>query len=190
MVTTAQGEPRTTRDGRPFTLRPARPTDARSLARLFAAVRAEGRWMVTPPDARSDPQEAFYIGEMVRAGTSLVLVAEADGGLVGNLMVAREPGGMQDHLGVLSICVDREWRDAGIGRALVQAALDWGVAQGLRKISLSVFPDNARAVAVYEKAGFVTEGLRRAQYRAPGGGFRDELLMAWFAPDPSEAGDR
>ncbi|MFN2484844.1 MAG: N-acetyltransferase family protein [Candidatus Limnocylindria bacterium] len=190
MVTTAQGERRTTRDGRSFAVRHARPTDARPLARLFAAVRSEGRWMVTPPDARSDPNESYYIGEMIRAGNGLVLVAEADGGVIGNLMVTHEPGGVQDHLGVLSICVNREWRDAGIGGALVAAALEWAAAQQLRKVSLSVFPDNTRAVALYERAGFVVEGMRRLQYRAPGGGFRDELLMAWFAPEPSADEDR
>jgi ribosomal protein S18 acetylase RimI-like enzyme len=146
--------------------------------------------MVTPPDARSDPQEAFYIGEMVRGGNSLVMVAEADGGVVANLILAREPGGMQDHMAVLSICVDHDWRDAGIGSALVRAAQEWATAQRLQKIALSVFPDNARAVAVYEKAGFVREGVRRMQYRAPGGGFRDELLMAWFAPESPDARDR
>ncbi len=53
-------------------------------------------------------------------------------------------------------------------------------------MALAVFPDNARAIAVYEHAGFVREGLRRKQYRADGGVLRDELLMAWF-PDAAEA---
>ena len=174
---------RATRDGRPFTLRHARPTDARALARLFAAVRSEGRYFITPPSARSDPQESFYIGHLIRSGGNLVLVAEADGGVVGNVMITHERSGVQDHLGVLSICVDREWRDGGMGTALVAAALEWSRGEGLLKVTLSVFPDNERAIAVYERAGFVREGHRRAQFRAPGGGFRDELLMAWFAPE-------
>ncbi|MDQ3879515.1 MAG: GNAT family N-acetyltransferase [Chloroflexota bacterium] len=189
MVTTLPAQPKTTRDGRPFTVRHARPSDARPLARLFAAVRSEGRWMATPPDARSDPREAYYLGEMIRAGVSLVVVAEADGAVVGNVMVTREPGGMQDHLGVLSICVDRAWRDNGLGGALIEAALAWSRVNGLQKVALSVFSDNDRAVAVYERAGFVHEGVRRMQFRAPGGGFRDELLMAWFSPAPAPIAD-
>ena len=51
--------------------------------------------------------------------------------------------------------------------------------RGLRKLSLGVFPDNARAIAVYERRGFVREGLRRMQYRS-GDMYRDEVLMAWF----------
>ena len=62
--------------------------------------------------------------------------------------------------------------------------------RGLRKLSLGVFPDNERAIAVYEKRGFVREGLRRMQYRS-GGAFRDEVLMAWFPQEsPGRAGCR
>ena len=55
-------------------------------------------------------------------------------------------------------------------------------------MALGVFPDNERAIAVYEHAGFVREGLRRRQYRMPGGEYRDELLMAWF-PDGGRTDD-
>ncbi len=72
------------------------------------------------------------------------------------------------------------WREVGIGSALVEGAKAWAAEHGLAKVALGVFPDNDRAIAVYEHAGFEREGLRRRQYRIPGGEYRDELLMAWF----------
>ncbi len=184
-------EQRTASDGRHWTLRPARPTDAGNLARLFADVRAEGRWLVTPPTAISPPDEAFFIGQMIRESSSLALVGEAGGELVGNVLVSRERSSTSDHLGTLSICVARDWRDVGVGTALMRAAQEWGRRAGLVKVALGVFPDNLRAIAVYEHVGFEREGLRRRQYRAEGGAFRDEVLMAWFpdAPTPP-SGDR
>jgi RimJ/RimL family protein N-acetyltransferase len=182
-MTISSSETRTATDGRRWTLRPARPTDARALASLFAAVRAEGRWLVTPPSAVSQPSEAFYIGEMIRDASSLALVAEADGEVVGNVLISVERSVVSDHVGTLSICVAGGWRDVGIGSALVAGALDWSRGNGLAKVALGVFPDNERAIAVYERAGFVREGLRRRQYRTPNGGYRDELLMAWFADE-------
>jgi RimJ/RimL family protein N-acetyltransferase len=189
-MTITEGSQRTATDGRPWTLRPARPTDSRPLAALFADVRREGRWLVTPPTAVSQPSEAFYIGEMIRDASSLALVAEADGDVVGNVLISVERNVVSDHVGTLSICVADGWRDVGIGTALVKAATEWAAERGLAKVALGVFPDNLRAIAVYEHAGFVREGIRRRQYRVPGGAFRDELLMAWFAQPLDEGSDR
>ena len=179
MITTGRGVAKTARDGRHWTLRPARPTDGRALARLFADVREEGRWLITAPGAVSEPSEAFWIAEMIRAAEHLTLVAEADGEVVGNVLVSVDRGVATEHIGVLSITIAHDWRDVGIGSELVEAAQRWALERGLRKVSLGVFPDNERAIAVYEKRGFVQEGVRRMQYRS-GDRFRDEVLMAWF----------
>ena len=192
MIATGSGEARTARDGRRWTLRPARPTDGRGLARLFAAVRREGRWLITAPGAVSEPSESFWISEMIRAAEHLVLVAEADGEVVGNVLVSVDRGVSTEHIGVLSITIAESWRDVGIGSEMVATAQRWAGERGLRKLSLGVFPDNVRAIAVYEKRGFVREGLRRMQYRS-GGAFRDEVLMAWFpqvSPAEPEESDR
>jgi RimJ/RimL family protein N-acetyltransferase len=186
MIQARNGEAKVARDGRQWTLRPARPTDGRPLARLFADVRTEGRWLITTPGSVSEPSEAFWIGELIRAAEHLALVAEADGDVVGNVLVNVDRGVATEHIGVLSICIARDWRDVGIGSELVAAAQRWAVERGLRKVSLGVFPDNERAIAVYEKQGFVREGLRHMQYRS-GDVYRDEVLMAWF---PEQRSDR
>src|SRR5687768_5400599 len=111
----------TASDGRRWTLRPARPTDSRGLAGLFADVRGEGRWLVTPPSAVSQPSEAFFIGELLRGDEGLALVAEADGEVIGNVLVSIERNVVSSHVGTLSIVVADGWRDVGIGSALVHA---------------------------------------------------------------------
>jgi RimJ/RimL family protein N-acetyltransferase len=171
---------RVTADGRPWVLRHARPADAEPLARLYAAVRAEGRWLVTPATAVSPPSEAFFIAELIRTDESAVVVAEAGGEIVGNALVMSDRDVSSRHVGVLSVTVADGWRDVGLGTALVAATQDWVRERGLTRLALSVFPDNARAIAVYTRAGFVREGIRRQQYRQADGTYRDELLMAWF----------
>ena len=52
-----------------------------------------------------------------------------------------------------------------------------GDGTGTGAPSSACFPDNARAIAFYERHGFVREGLRRAQYRR-GDQYHDEVLMA------------
>ena len=183
MIATGSSQARTARDGRRWTLRPGRPTDGRALARLFAEVRKEGRWLITTPGAISEPSEAFWISELIRSDEHLVLVAEADAEVIGNVLVSVDRGIATEHIGVLSITIVEGWRDVGIGTELVSGAQRWALERGLRKLSLGVFPDNGRAIAVYEKRGFVREGVRRMQYRI-GDEYRDEVLMAWF---PREA---
>ncbi len=185
MIQTRSGEAKTAKDGRRWTLRAGRPTDGRALARLFAAVRQEGRWLITTPGAVSEPSEAFWIGELIRAEESLVLVAEADGHVVGNVLVSVDRGRATEHIGVLSICIAADWRDIGIGSELVAGAQAWVRERGMRKLSLGVVPDNERAIAVYERCGFVREGIRRQQYRT-NDEYRDEVLMAWFPAEGSE----
>jgi RimJ/RimL family protein N-acetyltransferase len=99
------------------------------------------------------------------------------------VLVTIERNSVSSHVGTLSIVVDERWRDMGIGSDMVRAAQEWCAANGLLKLGLAVFPDNERAITVYERAGFVREGLRRRQYRGESGVLRDELLMAWFPPE-------
>src|SRR5918999_1545311 len=103
------------------------------------------------------------------------LFAEADGDVIGNLLVSVDRGVATEHIGVLSITIADGWRDVGIGSELVAGAQAWASKRALRKLSLGVFPDNHRAIAVYEKRGFVREGVRRMQYRT-GNEYRDEVL--------------
>lgn len=72
-------------------------------------------------------------------------------------------------------------RRQGIGWALLEQAVEWGRENGVRKLELHVFPHNDPAVRLYERFGFVREGLRRGHYRRSGG-FVDAILMAYEVP--------
>ena len=74
--------------------------------------------------------------------------------------------------------VHDQFQGRGIGRKLLAALLD--VADnylGLVRVELEVFPDNARAIRLYEGMGFEPEGRKRkAIFRH--GEHQDGLLMA------------
>jgi putative acetyltransferase len=79
--------------------------------------------------------------------------------------------------GEFGMLVDREWRDRGVGAALIQAAIGWACDQGLHKLCLEVFTQNTPAIALYRKCGFVEEGHRVKQYRRANGELWDSLVM-------------
>ena len=72
------------------------------------------------------------------------------------------------HGGVLGVGVLMEHRGKGIGTALVRAAIDLAKAAGLTRIELTVRKHNERAITLYERLGFVREGLKRNAVRIDG----------------------
>jgi putative acetyltransferase len=86
-----------------------------------------------------------------------------------------------------------EARGRGGGRALLKAVQDHARACKAHKISLEVWTDNARAIALYAAAGFEVEGVRRDHYRRRDGRLRSTLIMAWRTDtgreDPPAAGN-
>jgi RimJ/RimL family protein N-acetyltransferase len=72
------------------------------------------------------------------------------------------------HGGVLGVGVLLEHRGKGVGTALVRAAIDMAKAAGLTRIELTVRERNERAITLYERLGFVREGLKRKAVRIDG----------------------
>ena len=62
------------------------------------------------------------------------------------------------HLGILAVAADAEGR--GVGRALLESVEQWARARGYRFVTLNVFTTNARARAVYERAGYRADTIR------------------------------
>jgi putative acetyltransferase len=107
----------------------------------------------------------------------LLLVAETGGEVVGNGGLHRADG-RRRHAATLGMGVREAWQGRGIGRAILTALVDtadnW---LDLRRLELTVYTDNARAIALYERFGFAREGVMRA-YAYRGGTYVDALLMA------------
>ena len=65
------------------------------------------------------------------------------------------------HCGSLGIGLLPEFRGKGIGRQLMQRAIEAAFAFGLTRIELAVRERNANAIALYKSLGFEVEGLHR-----------------------------
>jgi RimJ/RimL family protein N-acetyltransferase len=81
------------------------------------------------------------------------------------------------HSGSVGMGVLREWRGQGLGKALLEACIRKAFTNGLTRIELEVYADNANAIALYRRLGFVEEGLKR-RARVFDGRTQDLLLMA------------
>lgn len=107
----------------------------------------------------------------------LSLVAVLDEAIVGNLGLFRDKGRRQ-HAAHFGMGVHDQHVGTGIGTALLAALIDtadnW---LAIRRLELTVYTDNASAIHLYEKFGFVREGILR-DYAFRDGRYVDALTMA------------
>ena len=86
-------------------------------------------------------------------------------------------GQARAHVGMLGMGLLPHLRGQGVGGPLMHAALDAAWAYGFSRVELSVRADNARAIALYQRMGFVQEGLLRDAFLVDGQHY-DLLAMA------------
>jgi ribosomal protein S18 acetylase RimI-like enzyme len=159
-------------------IRPAVAADDAALATLDQRVWS---WLSSPAPAPA-PGTPFFDDQSTPED---VLVAEAGGAVAGYVQIGRPtPVPANAHvLMVRGLAVDPDRRGAGIGRALVAAAVAEARARGARRLTLRVLAPNAPARAVYAAAGFVVEGVLREEFHLDGGYVDDVLMARDLTPD-------
>jgi len=75
------------------------------------------------------------------------------------------------HCGSLGMGVIPEYRGKGIGRRLIEVTLNAARAKGLARIDLQVREDNIPALSLYQRFGFVIEGVKRQAFCVDGSYF-------------------
>ncbi|REK74889.1 GNAT family N-acetyltransferase [Paenibacillus paeoniae] len=104
------------------------------------------------------------------------IVALCDGQLCGYVSLQQGKMDSNIHVITLAIGVDSQFRGAGAGRLLLDAAYDWGKQHGKRKLSLRVLATNTSAIAFYEKCGFHIQGRLIEEFFL-NGQYVDDIFM-------------
>ena len=139
-------------------------------------VARERRWIGLVDAVPVEASRAFVRSVHATGGVHLVAVTQG-GEVVGWCDIDRSPREGFRHVGSLGMGLLPAWRGRGLGRRLMEAAIAAGWDAGLERIELEVFASNTRAFALYEKLGFVTEGVKRRS-RKLDGEYDDNVLMA------------
>src|SRR3990172_2550944 len=151
------------KDGRIVMVRPATPNDAQGMMENINAVGAEIDWIITEGVGSDVEREREWIAQYDGGGPAPYVPA------------GRWP--KETHVGTIGVAIQAGWRDAGLGRAMMERVLEWMRDRQFRKACLSVFSTNARAIALYRKLGFEVDGVRTRQFRVRDA-WVDEVLMA------------
>lgn len=111
----------------------------------------------------STPWSAAAFADELSNPAARFTVAEQDGKVCGylGLLVTGDEGYFTN------IAVSPAYRRHGVGAALMQDVCDFGKAQKFYRLTLEVRVSNIPARRLYERFGFVSDGVRPHFYRQP-----------------------
>jgi ribosomal-protein-alanine N-acetyltransferase len=139
-------------------IRSLRPEDIEELSRIESK-------------SFSMPWSAADFAALLDRDYCVYLVAETEGHVAGS-------AGMTDicHEGCIdNVVVAEEFRGLGIAQKLMNELIKVGKSRGIEAFTLEVRVSNAPAVHIYEKLGFVSEGIRPNFYEKP----REDAYIMW-----------
>ena len=104
-------------------------------------------------------KEMEFIEKSNSDPNQLFLIAEFDDAIIAMMTFKARERLRMKHYGEFGITVRKSYWGKGIGERLLKQLIDWAKAhEEIYKINLEVREDNAKAIQLYEKAGFKIEG--------------------------------
>ena len=119
----------------------------------------------------SVPWSASAFRDVLKDEKSLYLVADSACGVVGMCGVTK----ILDEGDINNVAVTASYRGKGIAQCLMEELIRRGEEAGIVDFTLEVRVSNAAAIRVYEKAGFLSEGIRPGFYEYP----REDAMIMW-----------
>lgn len=119
----------------------------------------------------SMPWSAKDFRDLLLRDYCLYMVAEADGevaGCAGLTNICNEGN-------IDNVVVAERFRGCGIAQKLLEMLITEGEKQGIEAFTLEVRVSNAVAIHLYEKFGFVSEGIRPNFYEKPA----EDAMIMW-----------
>jgi L-phenylalanine/L-methionine N-acetyltransferase len=170
-----------------ITIRSAEPEDAAALSALIGSegvFEGTSQLPLMPVASRLDRFSKLDPAGLLLVACDTTAERNAPIGMIGLHLV--QPGLRRSHVRGLGISVAREYQGRGVGDRLMQAAMHWADQwAGILRIELTVLCDNQRAIALYERHGFVTEGIMRGHILRDGV-YADTQMMARLHPCPPQ----
>jgi ribosomal protein S18 acetylase RimI-like enzyme len=163
-----------------YTIRYVQESDDKNLNDFINELSREKTYITYQGEVVSIEEEREYVSaqlDKIAKGAAVQLVVEVNGAIIGNGQINLKLR-VEDHVGVLSISILKQYRGLGIGRTLMTALIDEAKQNliGMRIIELGVFATNHAARKMYESFGFrkfgcLPEGIKHE------GTFVDHLMM-------------
>jgi ribosomal protein S18 acetylase RimI-like enzyme len=168
----------------PPSIRPARESDAPLLAAAERAIARDPGRLASLPHEIVDDVVRKTILDLEDSRRGHYLVAEHGSEIVGHAFLETLPLAVTSHVVRLTIAVHEGHQRRGIGRALMNALLQWARSTpSVDKVELQVRSTNEPAIALYRSLGFVEEGRKTKRLKIGPGHYIDDVYMALWVGD-------
>jgi RimJ/RimL family protein N-acetyltransferase len=167
-----------------FTIRLSTPADVDDYLALREAVAGEGRGIGAELPLDVERDRRVFLDSISSETQQSLVAADVGGALIGSLGIQLHGYGVAE----LGMMVASAWRGQGVGKALLEASLEWARDVGAHKVALQHWPTNESAAALYEKFGFVEEGRLRRHYRRRNGELWDAVVRGLVLDEDTPGG--
>ena len=173
------------KNGKTCILRHAGAADAEAFLVYFLICHGETDFLTTYPDETEHAPEkvAARLAAAAESATDIEILAVVDGKVAGSAGIGllRDRDKMR-HRAEFGISVLRDYWGLGIGHALTAACIACAEEAGFFQLELEAVSENAAALHLYEKFGFVEYGRNPRGFRNRAGKWQELVLMRLELP--------
>lgn len=178
-----------TEDKKSITIRPMVSRDKPALLDFFRRIPQEDRFYLK--DDVTSPKVIEQWAANLNYSRVLPLLAIMDGKVVGDGTLHFRRAGARRHIGEVRVVVDPDYRNRGVGRALLGKLTEAAMDRGLEKLMFEVVVDTEPAAMHTARVlGFVPEAVLPAHVKDYCGNNHDLMIMELRLPkyEAREAG--
>ncbi len=170
-------------------IRQAVANDVNDIARYFSELYASNPdTLFKRPNGIPTEDVLKLINASGAESGKVFLIARIGANVVGTLTFSRHAKDELSHGGEFGMSVHQQLRRQGIGMRLIGTMERWAETQGIERIDLQVWSNNIGGLALYEKAGYQREGIRKGAVKRDGVLF-DIILMTKYSGQQPHAAD-
>lgn len=122
-------------------------------------------------------QKKEWINYFLTNENSLLLITEFEDEIIGNIDLTGNRRKIMEHTAVIGMGMLKEWRNYGLGTALLKLAIEWAKENSILELLwLQVYTDNELGLGLYKKFGFEENGIMKNFFKQDGK-YYDNLTM-------------
>ena len=167
------------KNGKTAILRSPVPSDASAMLAFLKNTAAETDNLIRyPEECLTDVKaEEDFLSSICQSETSMMILCEIDGEIIGNCHLWYTPRIKLRHRGEVAIALLKKYWGLNIGSTMFEEMVIQARNWKLEHLSLSYIEGNDRARGLYEKVGFLEVARIPDVYRLKDGSMRQDIWM-------------